>query len=74
MKIVSLFFRTILRFILENLKKINKTIILITHRLNSLKNVDLIINVENNRVSTYSSYEESLRKNSLFKDSENLDN
>ena len=60
--------------ILENLKKINKTIILITHRLNSLKNVDLIINVENNRVSTYSSYEESLRKNSLFKDSENLDN
>ncbi len=59
--------------ILENLKKIDKTIILITHRLNSLKNVDLIINVENNQVSTYSSYEESLSKNSLFEDSKNLD-
>lgn len=60
--------------ILENLKKINKTIILITHRLNSLKNVDLIINVENNKVTTYSSYEECLRKNTLFKNSPNLDN
>jgi ABC-type multidrug transport system fused ATPase/permease subunit len=58
--------------ILENLKKINKTIIFITHRLNSLKNVDLIINVENNKVSTYSSYEESLKNNSFFKDLENL--
>ena len=32
--------------IFDNLKKINKTIILITHRLNSLKNVDLIVHLE----------------------------
>ena len=38
--------------IFDNLKKINKTIILITHRLNSLKNVDLIVHLEKGQICT----------------------
>ena len=58
--------------IFDNLKKINKTIILITHRLNSLKNVDLIVHLEKGQICTYSSYEESVKKNPLFNDIEKL--
>ena len=58
--------------IFDNLKKINKTIILITHRLNSLKNVDLIVHLEKGQIFTYSSYEESVKKNPLFNDIEKL--
>ena len=54
------------------MKKINKTIILITHRLNSLKNVDLIVHLEKGQICTYSSYEESVKKNPLFNDIEKL--
>ena len=57
--------------IFDNLRKINKTIILITHRLSSLKNVDLIVHVENSQITTYPSYEESLKKNPFFKNIEN---
>ena len=59
--------------ILTKLKSINKTIILITHRINTLKNLDKIIFIKDKKIISNDNFENTLESNIYFKDLNKLD-
>lgn len=53
--------------IIQNLYKFNKTFIIVTHRVNSLKNCDNIFFLENGKINDKGKYIELKKRNSLFR-------